>query len=152
MANNIFQTVRWLFGSTGPQISSSCGAFSRTANTFADITNLSITITTKGRPVFIGLIHDGSVNAGYLGLLGATSGTAAFSCFQILRDSTVISLNTLASGTNTGTTPMCRVPVSTVFIIDSVAAGTYTYKVQCKSDVLNDNTYCDYAKLIAFEL
>lgn len=43
----------------GQQVSSSCGSYSRSLATFGNVTNLSVSITTTGRPVFVGMIPAG---------------------------------------------------------------------------------------------
>lgn len=43
----------------GQQVSSSCGTYSRSVATFGNVTNLSVSITTTGRPVFVGMIPAG---------------------------------------------------------------------------------------------
>jgi hypothetical protein len=47
----------------GQQVSSSCGTFSTSSGTPVSVTNLSVTLTTTGRPVFIGIQPDGSGQA-----------------------------------------------------------------------------------------
>jgi hypothetical protein len=120
--------------SLGQQISSSCGAYSSTSN--ADITNLSVSLTTTGRPVFIGLISDGSGNDSTVGSVSSNSG------IQFKRGATSLARNILISGT--------YAPSSSFWTVDVVSAGTYTYTAAAviSSGTINVN----YAKLIAFEL
>jgi hypothetical protein len=71
----------------GQQISASCGTFNTTSSANVDIPNLAVTITTTGRPVYVGIQPDGNVNNGaYVGVNGA-NGIAQIS---ILRATTVL--------------------------------------------------------------
>jgi len=137
------------------QISASCGSFSTNSTSFVDVTNLSVTITTTGRPVFIYLQPDGTT-----GLVGSSIGPTSTSTdtfvvgyLAILRGSTLIADNQLIlfSGIPSSGGPILGVPCSSVFFIDPVAAGTYTYKIQAKA-TSGDGMRINYAKLIAFEI
>jgi hypothetical protein len=131
----------------GQQISSSSGAFSTTAlfTAPADVTNLTVTITTTGRPVFIGLISDGSASYSALGV-GHASNTAVSAVAFILRGASIISNYFYSSFAS-----LYQIPSSSVFVIDPVAAGTYTYKVQ-QGVITGTTAYCDRVKLVAYEL
>lgn len=136
----------------GQQVSSSSGAFTGTSASYADVTNLSVTITTSGRPVFLTLVHDGSgvSNTSYLGIQDTdASGTANF---QILRDATTVSTHAVLSQAGSGAV-VNGIPVGSVSHLDVVAAGTYTYKVQYRSQSgANGTVIVHHAKLVAFEL
>jgi hypothetical protein len=117
--------------SLGQQLSSSSGAFSTSsAGSYVDVTNLSVTITTGGRPIQLALISDGSGNQAYL----------ASGILQFVRGSTGIADTFVASA---------NIPVSAFSHVDVPSAGTYTYKVQLRGQ---STGYCYYAKLLAFEL
>lgn len=128
-------------------ISASSGAFSSASTVYVDVTNLSVTLTTTGRPVMISMIPDpaavgGGVNSTYV--FNAANSNANI---RLYRDATAIaeSLLSQASGTNyyNASCP--------IMSIDAPAAGTYTYKVQYKaSTAVTSQIY--YWKLIAFEL
>jgi hypothetical protein len=125
----------------GQQVSSSCGAATRNVNSYADVTNLTVTITTTGRPVMVFLIPDGAAAAS----CGDTVGSGSI---QILRDSTSIGVFTIASS---GTT---NHSVGEILSFDVVAAGTYVYKVQFKSAGGGGGNVVaiSNAKLVAYEL
>jgi hypothetical protein len=110
------------------QISASSGSFSGSG----DITNLSVTITTRGRPVYIGLIHGGG---------GTFSDSISFSgsIYRFYRDTTAI--------TNSSPSLGGIYPVSILWHIDTPSAGTYTYKLNVSGSETVFN-----AKLIAYEL
>jgi hypothetical protein len=140
----------------GQQISLSCGTgggASTTSATYVDVTNLTVTITTTGRPVTVMLQPDGSVSGpGLLQSEGTTDNTAAF--YAINRGGAVIfetgiAVNVGASGSTTTTISF---PAGSLFFVDPVGAGTYTYKVQFKRNSATDTAKINYCKLVAFEL
>jgi hypothetical protein len=120
----------------GQQVSSSSGVVGITSATLVDITNLTVTITTTGRPITIMLVPDGTV--------GSSSGALSASDFSLalLRGGTEI-----ARWGNLGIAAMR--PLDGLFI-DVVAAGTYTYKYQAAVGAGTLNIY--RLKLIAYEL
>lgn len=131
----------------GQQISSSSGTVSINSTT-NDITNLSVTITTTGRPVFIGLVSDGSANDARM--LVTRSANGATASIYILEGSTVISRQVYSMVAVGATTATLTIPPSGFWHIYVPAAGTYTYKVQgsTAASVIN----ADYMKLVAYEL
>jgi hypothetical protein len=128
----------------GQQISSSSGAFDNNSGSYADVTNLSVSITTTGRPVFLCLIPDGSTNPADIDT--STAGGAQLT-LRYMRGSTDIAY--FSPINNTAGTPYSG--ASLVFI-DPVAAGTYTYKLQNKGATAGDSCRVRYMKLVAFEL
>lgn len=133
----------------GQQVSSGSSTFSTTNASYTDVTNLSVSITTTGRPVFIGTTSDPAIDDGaggyYRGNL--TVAGSVSTGIKVLRDSTQV-LTTNAghsSATNLYT------PASSVWTIDTPSAGTYTYKVQIKC-VNANNVYAINMVLIAYEL
>lgn len=151
-ANSVTQAKR---AALGHQLSSSSGSFSTSNITATDITNLSVTITTTGRPVFIGLIHDenttNSPNQG-CGLFAESSGsvTSVVGTFYILEGSTVISYTYLRNDGSSSNRKI-YVPCSSLWTIRVPAAGTYTYKVQASASA-STSVGAAYSKLIAYEL
>jgi hypothetical protein len=130
----------------GQQISASCGSYSVSNSTtsFTNVTNLSVTITTTGRPVFVGLISDATDQGGQSGCIIVTVSAAQF---RIRRGSTDVyhtSLN-VSGGT-------AKVPSSSIYTIDTPAAGTYTYTFA--QATVSGSTGRDvlYSKLVAYEL
>jgi len=148
-------------------ISGASGNFSTTAATFVDVTNLSVTITTSGRPVQILLTGDGtpvdltpsgidSTEQGcYFGWNNSSGGAngAATVGFRILRDSTSL----IETSMQNSTEPLAPNYMSRTSIeqVDGVAAGTYTYKFQA---VAIDGTSSSQPvrvqgmKLVAYEI
>lgn len=136
----------------GQQLSDSSTNFTSGSSSATDITNLSVSITTTGRPVFMGLVSDGSGNVSNL-LITPTAGTTVVrSFYTFVRSGTTIAENEVGRVDNSsGSAQSIRVPVSSLSHIDVVAAGTYTYKVQvrCAADT---GVGVNYAKLIVFEM
>lgn len=130
----------------GQQVSASSGAFTTTSGTYVDVTNLSVTITTTGRPVYLGL------NGGWVGV--SMSGTDALGSLSIKRGSTAILTSNIAvsaEATDGSTVTQLSVPSSCLSFIDIPAAGTYTYKVQALA-LVTSTTSVNNATLVAFEL
>lgn len=132
----------------GEQISSSSGNFSTTTvSSSVSVTNLSVTITTTGRRVFIGLVPDGTSNTSYVG----NSSNAGSSALEIKRDGTAVArmqvpYSSLVSGAG-------GIPVGGYFVIEAPAAGSYTYTVTLDTSSSGGSTFaCKYAKLLAYEL
>jgi hypothetical protein len=139
----------------GQQISASSGAFSTASTSLVDVTNLSVTITTTGRPVFVGLISDGNgANASRLRITTTSStNTGPTAEYAIIRDSTEITRVELSSlQASSASTKAIGCPVGALFVIDVPSAATYTYKVQCSALAGGGNCTLQYAKLIAYEL
>lgn len=112
-----------------------------------DFTPLSVTLTTTGRPVLVGL--QSVDNAGAFGsYIGTTSdaGGARTMVVRIKRDGTTISEFALSSPAST----LATVPGYLRMDLPSAAAHTYTVTIQ-----MNDNAATgtvNYMKLVAYEL
>lgn len=135
----------------GEQVSSSCNNYTSAATSNTDVTNLTVNITTTGRPVFVGLISDGSGNVSNI-LINPTAGTTVIRTFFLfVRGVTAVSEQELGHVVNTsGSSQAIRAPVSSLWHIDAPAAGTYTYKLQIRN-AADTGVGINYAKLIAYE-
>lgn len=105
---------------------------------WTDVTNLSVTITTSGRPV---LITIPSNNNGF----GKFWSTGSEGQLRILRDGAGFvgcGMPALNSGVACGS----------VSIVDTPAAGSHTYKVQMKCPSSTDSVNISYANLQVTEL
>jgi hypothetical protein len=135
----------------GQQLSSSSGSFTNNTATVgspADVTNLSVTITTTGRPVMLMLVADADTsNFAAISMTKSAGTNGAFITF--LRGSTVISINAINAFD-----AAVFYPPSAYQYVDVTGAGTYTYKVQValsgtgSSETIN----VTHVKLLAFEL
>lgn len=127
------------------QIVSSSVTFSSGSTSFVDVTGLSINIATTGRPVFVGLIPDGTTSSASIG--PTPSGAGVFNV-EFLLDGTVIAVFNLSlnSGISAG-----LVPPGCYFTIDTLAnASTHNYNVKAK---ISTGTFSfNNIKLIAYEL
>ncbi len=141
-------------GVGGIAISSSCGTFSNSTTNYVAVTNLSVTLTTSGRPIFVGLISDStSNNDAYFGCTNPSAASGSGAELKFFNGATGVGsyrVGTQASATGTFFTE-AFVPASAANIVDFQAAGTYTYTVQINNNA-NSIAYLEYAKLIAYEL
>lgn len=142
-ANAVTQAKR---AALGQQISSSSSNFSTASSGYVDVTNLSVSITTTGRPVYIGLISDGTNFCNVYHALGVASANDV--AIKFIRDSTDIAIIQSATSSQLE----LYAPCSAFQTIDVPSAGTYTYKAQVRSSTAGVATGVNYAKLIAYEL
>jgi hypothetical protein len=111
------------------QISASSGSFTVTGGTPVDVTNLSVTITTRGRPVMLALISgEPTVTPSFLGVEGAAA-TSIILWIYFFRDSTEIS-RTYGIERHGASLDVDILVHNSILHIDTPSAGTYTYKVQ----------------------
>lgn len=146
----------------GQQVSSS-GSTSTASTSFIDATNLTVTITTTGRPVFLSVQGDGTANAMAIYPVFTTTGGSIQGSMDLkfVRDSTTVGVYTVGGivldfkdGDNEEVTTQGDSYVITgksITHIDVVSAGTYVYKVQLKMSV-GSSANLNNAKLVAFEL
>lgn len=129
---------------------SDTGNFQTASGTPVDVTNATVTITTTGRPVFIGLISSGTV--GNLRVQESV-GTSVGARFFIVRDVTTISTQTIAMVADDGVDKEMEIQhaLSSLWHVDPIGAGTYTYKLQAQRDT-GDIVEVNEAKLVAYEL
>lgn len=139
VANLVAQAVTRSNGTAvsnlGVAISASSGSYSSSATTLTDVTNLTATITTSGRPVFITCISAETTDTANSGVFDCTAaaGTATSGEFAFLRGTTIVAVTTLYSESATAAGLRAMVPPGSFTHIDAVAAGTYTYKMQARS-------------------
>jgi len=141
VANSRTRSVGATVGIGGVAISSgNSGLFSTSSGSFVDVTNLTVTITTSGRPVFLTLIPDISNTTAY----GTIYMSPSDSSIQFVRGSTALGIQSVGGGATTA------FPCSSVIMIDAVGAGTYSYKLQVAAFSGSIGVYG--AKLVAYEL
>lgn len=131
----------------GQQISSSSGNFSTSSLSLVNVTNLSVTITTTGRPVWIGLMPDGAGLSG-LAVVNSTGFVSMFAEFVILNGSTAIATTEVQGNAIASVT----VPVGSLWVIDTPSASTITYTVQASMSASATSAVCKFAKLVAYEI
>ena len=112
----------------GLAMSASSGNFS-TGSDSIDVTNLTVTIVTTGRPVYIGLIGDGSTNDCYIGT-GRPNAVTTSSRFAFTRNSNVIFQQNSYVNVAGSVGITIRIPPAALTHIDHPPAGTNTYKLR----------------------
>lgn len=150
-------TAKFANGSvTGPKMSSvniSVSASSGNYNSndmtssWNNVTNLSVSITTTGRPVHVLLISDGS---GSPSKIEGYAGGGFITFVRFLRNGSEIFLSEI-QGSGSGASTYESGDAQLFHIETGLSAGTYTYSVQVKSQA-NSNTWVKYFKLVAYEL
>lgn len=139
----------------GQQLSSSSGSYFYTGSTGTqDVTNLSVTITTTGRPVYVGIIHDGSGGPHSISFTSATANLSAIGFIYIKRDATTLVSTTVGvTATADGSTSsVFNFFPTNVFTFDVPAAGTYTYKISAGLSLATSTMSFAKLKLFAYEL
>lgn len=129
-----------------------------------DLPDLTVDITTTGRPVFIGLIPDGTPDGGggstgaYISSAsdtGATGMTSATTELSLFRDGTEVArwltAYNLYRVTGIGNAPFITTPPGSIWTLDSPSADTYTYQLKAKL-VGGGLVSVRNVKLVAFEL
>jgi hypothetical protein len=136
----------------GQQLSSSSSTFQTSSATLTDVTNLSVTITTTGRPVRVLVVPDGNGSGNPMNLEMSRANDTVQGTVCIFRDSTEIyrKYNQFIATSAASVFATADTPET----LDIVAAGTYTYKVQV---AISPNSASQvfkftYAKLLAYEL
>ncbi len=142
--------TRAMQAAVGQQLSS-VGSGSVTAQVLTEITGLTVTITTSGRPVVIACVPDDSLGAsGYWVLNTAAIGTSS------LQLAVKVGVNTLASTTLQvyvpATNKQFKFAASTVWTVYPIAAGTYTFQVYGLVGVAGDSLVPSNVKLLCYEL
>lgn len=138
----------------GQQLSASGGLITTTVQpSFDDVTDLTVTITTTGRPVFVGIIPDGGSSTGVIranNIGGAATGGGAY--YKIDRGGTTVLFSELTIVGASATLIRTIVPCSSLYTIDVVGAGTYTYQVKIAAIASGSVAAIQNAKLIAYEI
>ncbi len=159
-ANNIINQYTRSTGTSvglrGIALSSGSGTFNLNSTTFTDVTNLSVTITTSGRPIFIGLIPDTVSNTVFgVSKIGAGSAGDISLELKFLRDATTLFIHNISHSWNPNDTVaqhVVHVPCGALNTIDVVGAGTYVYKMQARCTNTDAQANISRVKIIAFEL
>jgi hypothetical protein len=157
-ANTVVDTYTRTTGTSvaarGVAISSSSGSFLyNTDASYVDVTNLSVTIVTSGRPVMLMIVAAGTSASSQTGLYAESIASAGhISMFiRLVRDVTTILDTTLQQYIPASSGVGIIMPGGVPFI-DAPAAGTYTYKVQVARGNSNSSARVNSCKLVAFEL
>lgn len=103
-----------------------------------------VTITSTGRPIYVGLVQNNSTTTG-----AYIQNTSAFCEIQFLRDS--VTITEMSFGTDIAATPT-RYPPSGFFMIDDTTggAGTYVYRIQARA--ISGSVIWNNLRVIAYEM
>lgn len=140
----------------GVAIANTSGLQTITNTSQTDITNQNITITSSGRPIFVGLF----VSNGEINLTSSNPSNTLFGTISIynVTDSSVVAAVTIGVRDTTTSSALDDYQVqafTSFFGIDTPAAGTHTYKAQGSISFSNSSgtsLNIDDVKLIAYEL
>jgi len=137
-------------GAANYGISSDCNTYTYSGTSYADITNLSVTITTTGRPVVVKLI--GNANDSYVQVSRTTASTTS-ATLQFLEDGSAPQEQGMWSLVSPAPTSLSvLIPTSAFQGFFVPAAGSHTYKVQGKTQNALDVLTVREARLVAYEL
>lgn len=139
----------------GFAISASSGGYTNATTTASNITNLSVTITTSGKPVMLMLISDGSGGtfADPNSSIGCSKvGDNCAGQINFKRGSTIIGSSILGGNGTGAVNYSVTIPASSVMIVDPVAAGTYTYTATGFALSSGATILVGNVKLLAYEL
>jgi hypothetical protein len=140
----------------GHQVSTSSSNFSTANTSLTDVDNLTVTITTTGRPVFLTLISGDPDVPSTAGLLGPSDNSGATVAQEIVIDrggATIASFDLNMDG-GAGSPQNQLVPPGVIKYLDVVTAATYTYKIRTQVITGTGSPFANvaYVKLIAYEL
>lgn len=121
----------------GQKVSSSSGNFTTSSGSYVDVTNMTVDITTTGRPVVIKAISDGTGGTNYA-KVGGSDLTAAWAVRITVSRTTsgtpteVASIEISSDQNTVGVGTAIYLPPGVVEFEDTPSAGTHTYKLGMK--------------------
>lgn len=132
--------------------STAASAFFSTSTSYTDITNLSVSITTTGRPVVI--VLQPSTSDSRISCSSSSNATPSWSCyFRVLRGSTNVGTNFVSyQYPDNASDTVVGLPGSVVHVVDTPSAGTYTYKVQWRGTGEDPQLFVNNYSLMVYEL
>jgi|GEM_PF-2708003 len=132
----------------GGVASSSAASFSTSSVSFVNVVELSVTITSTGRPIQIMLISGGP-SQGFISL--SRTGTSSNGFIRLLRGAVAIADSEYALSGASGFLLM-RAPPPGVFMLDAVAAGTYVYQLQAGVSEITMTLGISNVRMVAYEI
>ena len=139
----------------GQQVSSSCGNFSTSSGSATTVTNLSVTITTTGKPVMIMMQPDQTSSIGGTSshiAVNATSGSPDGFIYGY-NGASQIYLSQVSGGPATNS--VIAIPTSSIQFMDTSVTGTpgtYTYTIKASYNGVGSHLSVFNAVLVAYEL
>lgn len=133
------------------QISSTASAFTTTSTSFQTVTNLTVSITSTGRPIYIGFIP--TTTAGYWQINSTLIGgqDTISMPVRLQRDAVTVASWELTLSTNDDSEYL-RLPPSGLFFIEQPSAGTYTYTVDIRCGGSTMRADATQLKIFALEM
>jgi hypothetical protein len=143
--------TRAKLAAVGMQVGASSGTFTTTSTTRVDVTNLSVTLTTSGRPVVVALVATGGVVPSSFSIQRKGGSGNAYGELYLMVDATTFGGQTF--GVQSAAVGVQYAYPAGLFHIDTAAvAGTYTYKVQAKCFGADMSLGVNNVSLLAYEL
>jgi len=143
-------------GVGGMSISTITGAQYRATTGFVDVTDLTATITTRGRPVMIAFIPTNADTTSYWHVQknGAVSVSNIGANYRILRDAVIIARQSVGFSfpADTSTSHIIQPEAAIFNLVDFPAAGTYVYKVMFEAASTNSNAGVVRIRMMVYEL
>lgn len=134
LINDTFQYLKSRVENPLPRTESTGAAGWRTTSTaWTDVPNLSVTVTSGGSPVWLGLVSAGSGSSCSLGTEHNT-GAIAFGWIRLQRAGSEIARHHLAVRADGASHVYVETPGGAVWFIDAPGAGTYTYQIQARAE------------------
>lgn len=128
----------------------SSGSFSTVSATPVAVTNVTITITTSGRPVKLDMISDGTGGSSNPGIFKMFNGGASsiMTVFLYRAGSQILCTEMFGAGNGTS---FIELPCSAFGFMDFPSAGTYTYALYIQTDGVTTGLI-ENSRLIAYEI
>lgn len=132
----------------GQQFSTSSGVFTTGSGSYVPVTNLSVTITSTGKPIMVMLLPDGSGNVTKMTAIDSAGGTA-IAQFEIKRDATTIATNQI--GHDPSASASNKFIACPFQCMDVIGAGSYTYTVNILVQT-GTGASVEHFSLVAYEI
>lgn len=157
MANRSFTTDGTDPGAGNTVYSASSGTTGFLTNTtFADVSGLSVTLTTTGRHVYLGLVSFNIVDGGNIVARDVASIAIPKVAVAFVRGTGILSVQqsgiAVSSSLAQTFTILHHAPTSAFWYFDAVGAGTSSWKIQAKTVAPGDDYQFEDVRLVAFEV
>ncbi len=131
--------------------SSAIVSFSTSSASYVDVTNMTVTLTSSGRPVYIGFNSDGAPTNGIS--TGFPGGVSSDATIAVLRNGAIIAEFGFGGMFN-GATPIIlrNSPRSFDYLDVNAPAGSNTYKMQMKYNSGSNSAVVAHTIMNAYEI
>lgn len=150
------RTVSTSVGIGGVAVSASSGTgYSNATNSFTDVTNLSVTIVTSGRPVMLMLVSaDTSGSSGFISASGTDANVGGSILFNRDASTTLSTSEFIITGAAATSKGLAVPPGAFQFVDTTATAASHTYKIRAASLLVVASASMGFSnvKLIAYEL